>query len=216
MKYMYYIFLITSALHAAHMDKGLNALKHIATQRANALFTMLSCAHETPYLGEAVSQLEHALQCAALARHHKASANIQIACLFHDIGHQLEGPRMGELGTARHEDLGAQFMFEQGFDKEVITLTQGHVDAKRYLVSTDQAYYQRLSIASKETLTYQGGMMSVQEMKAFEQKKYAKEMLFLRSCDELAKCPHARTPHLETYFPLVVKHLYKQMKHNSR
>jgi predicted HD phosphohydrolase len=41
------------------------------------------------YGGEAVTQLEHALQCAELARQHNASNELITASLLHDIVHLL-------------------------------------------------------------------------------------------------------------------------------
>ena len=37
--------------------------------------------------GESVSQLEHALQCAALARRARADDEVVLAALLHDVGH---------------------------------------------------------------------------------------------------------------------------------
>ena len=41
------------------------------------------------YDGEAVSQLEHALQCAYLAEHSGAPTKLVVAALLHDIGHLI-------------------------------------------------------------------------------------------------------------------------------
>lgn len=41
------------------------------------------------YGGEAISQLEHALQCAALAEAAGESQELVTACLFHDLGHLI-------------------------------------------------------------------------------------------------------------------------------
>ena len=42
---------------------------------------------QAQYGGEAVSQLEHALQCATLAEEAGQPAEMIAACLFHDLGH---------------------------------------------------------------------------------------------------------------------------------
>lgn len=44
---------------------------------------------QAQYGNEAVSQLEHALQCATLAAAAGQSAELIAACLFHDLGHLL-------------------------------------------------------------------------------------------------------------------------------
>ncbi|MCA9202679.1 MAG: metal-dependent phosphohydrolase, partial [Planctomycetales bacterium] len=44
---------------------------------------------DSQYGGEAVSQLEHALQAAMLAERESASAELIVAALLHDVGHLL-------------------------------------------------------------------------------------------------------------------------------
>ena len=57
---------------------------------------------QAQYGGEAVSQLEHALQCAALAEQAGQSAEMITACLFHDLGHLIH--HLGEEPAARSID----------------------------------------------------------------------------------------------------------------
>ena len=45
----------------------------------------------------------------------------------------------------------------------VAQLVLGHVQAKRYLCHANEHYYQKLSEASKKTLTFQGGVMTKEE-----------------------------------------------------
>src|SRR5262245_49399671 len=71
--------------------------------------------------GEHVSQLEHALQCAALARQDGASEALVAAALLHDFGHLFEG--RGDAAEhqgldARHEAHGA-WMLRRWFGPEV-------------------------------------------------------------------------------------------------
>lgn len=42
---------------------------------------------QAQYGGEAISQLDHALQCAALAEQAGQPPEMIAACLFHDLGH---------------------------------------------------------------------------------------------------------------------------------
>src|SRR2546430_16893993 len=46
------------------------------------------------YGGEAVSELEHALQCAELARAAGADEEQQLACLLHDVGRYAVDPSL--------------------------------------------------------------------------------------------------------------------------
>merc|ERR1711985_138402 len=57
----------------------------------------------------------------------------------------------------------------RGFHEKIPHLVEGHVLAKRYLVSADETYAANLSKASTRTLAYQGGKMTAEEMKIFEQ-----------------------------------------------
>lgn len=48
---------------------------------------------EGDYIGEEVSQLEHALQAAELARRSKMGQEAVLAALLHDVGHMLGATR---------------------------------------------------------------------------------------------------------------------------
>ena len=55
----------------------------------------------------------------------------------------------------------------------VAALVGGHVAAKRYLLATDPAYAALLSARSEETLGFQGGVMTADEVAAFERRPTA-------------------------------------------
>ena len=137
------------------------------------------------YFGEPVTQLEHALQCAQLARSSDADDETVIAALLHDIGH-LVAPG-DETGSVEHDRIGADYLLQLGFSAGVAELVAGHVQAKRYLTAVDSHYYSQLSDASKRTLQQQGGSMSPAEAKAFEQDPMFQAKLTLRHWDEQAK-----------------------------
>lgn len=54
---------------------------------------LLSSRATTWYGQEAVSQLEHALQCASLAEHSNEAPETVVAALLHDLGHMLSPHR---------------------------------------------------------------------------------------------------------------------------
>ncbi|MEM9278278.1 MAG: phosphonate degradation HD-domain oxygenase [Pseudomonadota bacterium] len=148
------------------------------------------------YGGEAVTQTQHALQCAALAEKEDASAALVAASLMHDIGHLLE-PNF-EAGLERgedlyHEDLGEAFL-ETYFGEAVTQPVKLHVAAKRYLCATDDGYFSKLSPASVHTLKLQGGPMSEDEVRQFESNQFYKEAVQLRIWDDMAKDPKMETP----------------------
>src|SRR5258705_547887 len=65
------------------------------------------------YHGEAVTQLEHALQCAALAEADEQPTAVIVAALLHDVGHLLHSHGEDYLDRGindAHEELGARFL----------------------------------------------------------------------------------------------------------
>jgi len=172
------------------------------------------------YIGEPISQLEHALQCARFARDAGEDDETVLAALFHDLGHMcVKAPTvreklgipfvedMGSVGVKNHEEIGAAYLLKLGFSAKVAALVKGHVQAKRYLVWRDESYYKKLSPASKETLEYQGGPMSSSEAQAFEKSELFASILKMRTWDDKAKIENYTVPQLDTYEPVILSHL---------
>jgi predicted HD phosphohydrolase len=177
---------------------------------ADQLLAWYVDAGDRGYIGEPVSQLEHALQCAAFADAAGAPDAIALGALFHDVGHLsgAGGPAMADLGVLHHERVGAALLLAAGCSQDVADVVAGHVDAKRYLCSgAASTYYERLSEASKGTLAFQGGPMSAAEATAFEQHPNFKWILAVRAWDEAAKDPAAVVPPLGSYRPRLVAHI---------
>lgn len=158
------------------------------------------------YFGEPVTQIEHALQCAHLAEKAGADEETVVAAFLHDIGHllppDLANGYMDGYGTVDHERLGADYLRELGFSEKVAQLIEHHVNAKRYLVYKNAAYFDRLSEASLKTLEFQGGPMNVGEALAFETNPYFREILQVRGWDEQAKIPGLPTPDMAYYLAM--------------
>jgi predicted HD phosphohydrolase len=74
-----------------------------------------------------------------------------------------------------------------------------HVDAKRYLCATDDAYNDGLSAASVRSLRLQGGPFRAAEAEEFIARPYAREAVRIRRWDDLAKDPERQTPPLDHY-----------------
>jgi len=172
----------------------------------------LRAASGQDYIGEDVSQLEHALQCAFHASEAGGTEAQILAALFHDVGHwvQPDAPQMAGLGVVSHEHVGADWLHEQGFSQEVSALVRQHVEAKRYLVCRKPRYAAKLSEASRGTLAWQGGAMSDEEADAFEQNPFFGPILALRTWDERAKDPSAQVPNLRHYRRLIQSHLSRE------
>lgn len=150
---------------------------------------------------EAVSELQHALQCAHLAEISGAADTLIAACLLHDVGRLIQS----DLHDAPREDhavVGARFL-AQWFDPPVIEPVRLHADAKRFLVTYDPLYFGTLSQASKRSLQWQGGAMTPAEMEAFINQPYARDALTLRRWDDRAKDPAAVVPPLSHYRDLL-------------
>jgi phosphonate degradation associated HDIG domain protein len=157
----------------------------------NEVFSLYEKYGDEDYIGEPVSQLEHMSQAAALAEEEGYDDEVILAAFFHDIGHlcaeEGEADSMDGMGNVDHEKLGADYLLERGFSERVANLVQGHVMAKRYLTYKHPEYYNKLSLASKATLEFQGGKMSSDEAEAFELDPDAELIIRLRYWDDMAK-----------------------------
>ena len=153
------------------------------------------------YFGEDVTQLQHALQCAALAERENAPDSLVVAALLHDIGHLLHraGEDIADQGVdANHESVGARYLALH-FPPEVSEPAHGHVDAKRYLCAVDTGYFDSLSDASRKSLALQGGPMSPEQCRAFEANPRFADTIRLRRWDDTAKDPNAVVPNIGHY-----------------
>lgn len=152
---------------------------------------------------EAVSALEHALQCAQLAEEAGASAELTIAALVHDIGHFVGVNDLTDDNTDDcHERIGSKWL-SAWFPEAVTEPVRLHVDAKRALCASSDGYYNRLSPASKHSLSLQGGVFDDSELKEFLDRPYAKNAMQLRAWDDLAKSAGIKTPPLRHYLKLL-------------
>ena len=61
-----------------------------ASEMSRELLAVLENARSAEYIGESVSQLEHALQAAWHAERSGAAEAVVLAALFHDIGHLVD------------------------------------------------------------------------------------------------------------------------------
>lgn len=165
------------------------------------ILNALRAAEHLPYDGEAVGQLQHALQCADLARSSGHGPEVVAAALLHDVGRSplaLHDLRAAGVAGDEHGALAGAWL-RPLVGERVAWLAEQHVPAKRYLVATDPSYERGLSDTSRCTLERQGGPMGPEEVAEFERRvgwRYAAE---LRRWDDLAKDPDARVPPLEEY-----------------
>lgn len=164
------------------------------------------------YFGEDVSKREHMIQAAVSAQEHMESEILVLACLLHDIGHLLKKDDMNGLGVTNHGVVGKEYLEKIGMNKKVCKLVNGHVMAKRYLVSIDESYYEKLSDASKKTLEYQGGKMNEEEINSFEKDLDMIEILGVRYHDNNGKKINVKDlPTIELFIPLIKKYIKRTL-----
>lgn len=155
----------------------------------NEIVEIFESASAEEYLGEDITLVEHMIQTAELAREAHAPSWLVVAALLHDIGHILL-PNAAEAQDGgidlHHDEVGARWIAKR-FPNNVVEAVRLHVDAKKYLVSTDQSYFDLLSEASKRTLEIQGGIFSKEEAEQFINRKFAREAILLRLWDDAGK-----------------------------
>jgi len=156
---------------------------------------------DSQYGGEAVTQLEHALQAATFAEREGAGPALIAAALLHDVGHLLhdlpqDAPDHGV--DDRHESLAAAWLAAR-FGPAVAAPVALHVAAKRYLCAVDREYFGRLSAPSVQSLGLQGGPMTPEEAQQFETRPFFQHAVRLRRWDDAAKIVGMTTPDLDHF-----------------
>ena len=170
---------------------------------------LLGSRATTWYGQEAVSQLEHALQCAHLAERANEAPETVVAALLHDLGHMLSAERtpVADQDALPAKDDLHQFValpfLRSLFPDAVLEPIKLHVDAKRYLCAVDAGYWADLSPASKHSLELQGGRYDDAQVRGFEDLTFYAEAVRLRRYDDLAKVPGQVTPPLSHYAALM-------------
>ncbi|KAI2703862.1 hypothetical protein CBS147317_5155 [Penicillium roqueforti] len=192
-------------------EQPLNSVEEHTRATIKTLFQFLHAQGQGDYLGEQVTQLEHSLQCAYLATQspeHGNDPEVIVAALLHDVGRFIPAAEKMEkmitpdgqyLGRQSHEALGEFYLRQIGFSEKVCKLVGAHVMAKRYLVATDQCYYDALSETSKRTLKFQGGGYNNEQIQEAQKDPLLEAKLSVRRWDDLAKKPNWKVPDLEAY-----------------
>ncbi|MFB0825186.1 phosphonate degradation HD-domain oxygenase [Chromobacterium violaceum] len=180
---------------------------------AIAALRQLYRQHGARHYGEAVSQFDHAIQAATLARDAGCDDELTLAAFLHDVGHLLEhddAQAMGGYGVMAHDKLARDYLLQLGFSPRLARLVGMHVEAKRYLCAIDPAYLAALSPASAATLGYQGGPMRADEADAFSRLPDLADIQALRRLDEAAKDGGWSLDAADWVWPLMAAHLGSQ------
>ncbi|MEM9464983.1 MAG: TauD/TfdA family dioxygenase [Actinomycetota bacterium] len=165
------------------------------TAIVDALMDHLAATAEESY-GERVTMLDHALQSAALAQRDDAGEEMVLACLLHDIGHVLGDA--GDWGDPGHSEIAARTL-QAWLSPGIVEPIRHHVDAKRYRVTVEPEYHERLSVASQMSLQEQGGPLDPERATAFGALPFTTEAIALRAYDDDGKVAGLSIPSLETY-----------------
>ncbi|HEY6346758.1 MAG TPA: phosphonate degradation HD-domain oxygenase [Bryobacteraceae bacterium] len=180
---------------------------------ANEVILLMRQRGGASYLGEPVSQLEHALQAAWLASLAGASRQLVLAALLHDVGHLLhnlpESIASEGVDTA-HEIAGYDWILRR-FGPIVAEPVRYHVAAKRYLCAVEPEYRATLSPASLESLQLQGGPMNEGQIRAFEALPCYREAVMLRRWDDEAKVSGWVVPDIEEYREIIESECLRRM-----
>ena len=168
------------------------------------IFSRLSDRGGIMYGGEAVTQLQHALQCAVLAHQAGAPAPLITAALLHDYGHILnDDEQAADQGVnLSHEEVAANHL-STWFPEEVTEPIRLHVAAKRYLCAIDPAYFDTLSPASVTSLGIQGGPLGDEDVSRFRGNPHWQAAVKLRHWDDTGKNPGMSTPDLYAFKGMV-------------
>lgn len=152
-----------------------------------------------------VNQLEHALQCAALAEMAGASDALITASLLHDLGHLVyEDDEYGDEMDDLHQ-YRALPLLRTVFDSAVLEPIKLHVDAKRYLCTVEHDYYEGLSEGSRRSLSLQGGPFSAAEASQFIAQPHARDAVLLRRWDDRSKAKGQSTPDLAHFLFIALR-----------
>jgi phosphonate degradation associated HDIG domain protein len=156
---------------------------------------------------EELSQIDHAVQTAALARAEGAPDELVAAALLHDVGHLLELAGReggGELPDEdlSHEAVGARYLAGL-FGAAVTAPIALHVRAKRYRCAVDPDYLASLSAGSTRSLALQGGPADAAEAASFERNPGFAEAVRLRGWDDGGKVGGLEAADLDDYLDLL-------------
>jgi predicted HD phosphohydrolase len=180
-------------------ENGLMSVRPDGGLGVDEIVTLLATGAARPLrAGSAVSQLDHALQTAALLGHeYPDDPELAAAGLVHDIGHLLEG-----VDDRTHAAAGASAV-RAVLGERVAGLVALHVEAKRYLLATERAYGDVLAPDSAASLDAQGGPLPAAAVAGFEGLPLATTAVALRRADDAGKAEWPEARDLGSWVPLL-------------
>ena len=149
------------------------------------------------YRNEPVSQLEHALQCVALAQAANATDELVAAAFLHDLGHLVTEAAgdSAEWIDDLHQYVAIPFL-HRIFPDTVTEPIRLHVDARRLMSRAEIGYRLCVSPATRCSIETRGGAFTPLEAEFFLARPHAGDAVQLRRWDDLANVPGMPTPSL--------------------
>ncbi len=143
----------------------------------------------------AVTELEHALQCAELADNAGADDELVFACMLHDVA-RFAVPQDQVSDTLQnlepskdakgHGEKAAELMRGLLPERSLFCI-QHHAEAKQYLCQTNEKYRQKLSAASIKTLAIQSDSTSQERLNTLAKHEWWEDAIRLRVWDDAGK-----------------------------
>ena len=162
-------------------------------------------AAKTQYGEEAVTELEHSLQCAELADKAGADEELVLACLLHDVARfavpqdevsdTLEKADIHK--TAKGHGMKAAELMSDFLPENSLFYIQHHAEAKQYLCQTQPGYKEKLSAASIKTMKVQSLDTDSEKLDALSKHPWWNDAVRLRVWDDAAKVKGKETRSLD-------------------
>jgi len=146
--------------------------------------------------GMAITEVEHAAQCAMLARRAGLEPTLVAACLLHDYGRLLGA----EPGV--HAEVGADAL-ESTFGPEVTEPIRLHTRAWGYLAAIEPDFALAFPARPTDLPAELSEPMTGAEVRAFLREPFAPAAATLRRIDESGRLPGIDTLPLEHFRPLL-------------
>ena len=147
------------------------------------------------YGESAVTEIEHALQCAELADHAGADDDLVFAAMLHDVGRyavpqELVSDTLQDVEIAEdargHGERGAQLMANMLPARSLFCI-QYHAESKIYLCQTNPNYRASLAGASVKTLAVQSANYDQARLDDLSGHRWWQDALRVRVWDDTAK-----------------------------
>ena len=190
-------------------------MAHAIIDRLASIFEDVAAVE---YLGEDVTVAEHMLQSATLARRSRRRDAVIVGALLHDIGHVACDSGMFSMTDTedRHHEVAGARLVEPFLPAVVTDCIRHHVAAKRYLAATRRGYLDRLSDASRHSLSLQGGPMRAREAERFARHPHLDEIIAVRLLDDAGKRPGMKTPEFSHFVPIIERLVEGHRRNKSK